>query len=92
MIGRRSLTWFSREPGGGLGVKVSLFFFFLPFPLRPRPFFLPFPFPFRRGGGVSGSLWGTWEEDPHQVQSPSMEAPLLSHLDHAGTWPIGPMF
>lgn len=51
-------VWFSREPGGGLGVRVSLFFFFLPFPFRPRPFFFPFPFPFLRGGGVSGSPWG----------------------------------
>lgn len=47
-------VWLSREPGGGLGLRVALFFF-LPFPLRPRPFFLPFPFPFRRRGGASGS-------------------------------------
>ena len=88
--GCRSLTWFSREPGGRLGVKVSLFFFFfLPFPLRPRPFFFPFPFPLRRGAGVSGSPWGAWEEDLHQVQSPSVEPPWLSHLGpcwHMAHW------
>lgn len=67
---RRPLTWFSRETGGGLRAKTSLFFFFLPFPLRPRPFFFPFPFPFRRRGGVSGSPWGTWEEDSSRVQIP----------------------
>lgn len=69
----RSRTWFSREPRGGATVTVPLFFF-LPFPFRPRPFFFPFPFPFRRGRGVSGSLWETWDEDPNQVQSPTVEA------------------
>lgn len=73
----RSLTWFSREPRDGATIKVSLFFLFLPFPLRPRPFFFPFPFPFRRGGGDSGSPWGTWDEYPNQSQRPSVEAPPL---------------
>lgn len=59
VLGMSVEVWFSRETGGGLSAKVSLFFFFLPFPLRPRPFFFPFPFPFRRGGGDSGSPWGT---------------------------------
>lgn len=60
---------------------ASLFFFFLPFPLRPRPFFFPFPFLFRLGGGVSGSPWGAWEEDPSQTQRPSVRASSLRSLD-----------
>lgn len=58
-LGMSVEVWFSRELKDGTRVEVSFFFFFLPFPLRPRPFFFPFPFPFRRGGGVSGSTWGT---------------------------------
>lgn len=83
MRGQRSLTRFSKEPRDGSSVKVSLFFFFLPFPLRPRPFFFPFPFFFRLGGGVSGSPWGLWEEDPSQIQKPSVGASPLTQVMEA---------